>query len=208
MSAFEPLPVRVRKLVCADGTTRVRLVVRCPMDERWTSFEACKRCKECAHASAPSGPPSSATDGVVVCTRNRPRLVGAPLETAWQTSIADAVDATLVCTEPGATTARVAQVLEADDVDVAVVVDAGENPIGILSRRDAEYTEQGACARDVMTPFVITLMENVSIADALTLVVSREIHNLPVLSSGRVMGVLSRRGIVAWFVRASRRRRR
>lgn len=208
MSAFEPLPVRSRKLVCADGTTRVRLFVRCPVDDGWTSFEACKRCKECALASAPSPLASGAMDGVVVCTRNRPRLVGAPLETAWQTSIAEAVDATLVCTEAGATSARVAEILKADDVEVAVVVDAGENPIGIVSRRDAEYTEQGACARDVMTPFVITLMENVSIADALTLVVSREIHHLPVLSGGRVMGVLSRRGIVAWFVRASRRRRR
>jgi hypothetical protein len=201
MSLLEPLPTRARTLVRADGTTRVRRFVRCPTDRTWASVEECKRCSASA---PPSALASSEPDAAVVCTRSHPSPRDLPIQTACHTSVADAVDATLVCVEAGARAGAIGDALRASDTDVAVVVDAGENPIGVLSRKDLERADADTRASDMMTPFVVSLMENVSMTDALTLVVSREIHHLPILASGRVTGMLSRRGIAAWLVRASR----
>jgi CBS domain-containing protein len=80
----------------------------------------------------------------------------------------------------------------------AVLVLEGGQPVGIVSERDIVRclaTKGGDVmelqARDVMTAPVITIRPDESLCDAMELMTDRRIRHLPVMESGRLVGIVS-----------------
>jgi CBS domain-containing protein len=55
-------------------------------------------------------------------------------------------------------------------------------------------------AREVMTTAVITVTESTDVDDVRRLLVDRRIHRVPVLSAGKLVGIVSRADIVALLI--------
>ena len=80
----------------------------------------------------------------------------------------------------------------------ALVVLEGDAVVGIISERDyaRKVTLKGrsdreTAVRDIMTPDVICTHLDQSIEECMTIVTERRIRHLPVLDSGRLIGIIS-----------------
>lgn len=80
----------------------------------------------------------------------------------------------------------------------ALLVMAGDEVVGVVSERDivrALAAHGGAAldlsARDVMTSPVVSIAPGDSVARAMALMTDRRIRHLPVLDSGRLVGLVS-----------------
>lgn len=80
----------------------------------------------------------------------------------------------------------------------AVLVIDGESVVGVVSERDVVRGLAGhqgnvliLSARDIMTAPVITISPGDSIADAMELMTDRRIRHLPVVDSGKLVGLVS-----------------
>lgn len=80
----------------------------------------------------------------------------------------------------------------------AVLVIEGESVVGVVSERDIVrcLANHGAeslnlAARDVMTAPVITISPAESVPQAMSMMTDRRIRHLPVLDSGRLVGLVS-----------------
>ena len=67
--------------------------------------------------------------------------------------------------------------------------------VGMVSEYDL-LAKSGATARDVMTTAVVSVTEDTSIDDVRNLLVGQRIRRVPVLSGGRLMGIISRADVV------------
>ena len=81
------------------------------------------------------------------------------------------------------------------------VLDDKSRPIGVISEYDllALLYEPDRAAEDastVMTHDVVTIDEDASLVDATDLFLSSRMRRLPVVSKGRMVGILSRRELV------------
>src|SRR5205823_2041701 len=97
--------------------------------------------------------------------------------------------------------------LDAQGGPIAVVVDGSQHAIGVCSRHD--LAQRGATRRveTCMTPFLITMLDGASVADAIDLVAERGVSHVPVLAEGRVVGVVTPRALIRWlaqYLRAAR----
>ena len=104
----------------------------------------------------------------------------------------------VICIEPTATLAAAAQLLCKHRIGAVVIRGAGGRLAGILSERDIvrAITEHGAEAlalpvAQVMTRDVITAGEDESIADIMERMTSRKFRHLPVVSGGKLIGLVS-----------------
>ena len=104
----------------------------------------------------------------------------------------------VICIEPTATLTAAAQLLCKHRIGAVVICGAGGRLAGILSERDIvrAITEQGAEALalpvgQVMTREVITAGEDDSIADIMELMTSKKFRHLPVVSGGKLIGLVS-----------------
>ena len=95
----------------------------------------------------------------------------------------------------------------------AVLVLDGENLIGIFSERD--YARKGIIqgrkakstpVTDVMTPNVITVSPEMTIDDCMHLFSERNFRHLPVVSNGKVLGMLSIGDVVKAIIREQENR--
>jgi CBS domain-containing protein len=183
------LPVHGRIHVRRDQTVASSGFVRCSDDLRWVPREACQRC-------AKSG---GGEDGVPTC--ERPDEAYAPPERA---SITEVMDANVLCADAEATVEVVQAALAAHGAPVAVVLDAGGHAIGVCSRFDLALGGPAAAIQTCMTPFVITMLDSTTVADALELVIERDLHHIPILSEGRVVGLVTPRAVIRWLAHSLR----
>ena len=104
----------------------------------------------------------------------------------------------VICIEPTATLAAAAQLLCKHRIGALVIRGAAGRLAGILSERDIvrAISEQGAAALalpvgQVMTRDVITATEDESVAEIMERMTSRKFRHLPVVSAGKLIGLVS-----------------
>ena len=80
----------------------------------------------------------------------------------------------------------------------ALVVLEGEAVVGIISERDYARkvvlkgrSSRQTAVRDIMTPDVISVRLDQSIEECMSIVTERRIRHLPVMDSGRLVGIIS-----------------
>lgn len=104
----------------------------------------------------------------------------------------------VISIEPTATLAAATQLLSRHRIGAVVISGAGGRLAGILSERDIvrALSEHGAAALDypvgqVMTRNVMTCSEDDSIADIMERMTTGKFRHLPVLTNGRLVGLVS-----------------
>ena len=104
----------------------------------------------------------------------------------------------VICIEPTATLAAAAQLLSKRRIGAVVIAGAGGRLAGILSERDImrSLAEHGAAALDltvgqVMTREVETCSEDDTVAEIMERMTSRKFRHLPVVSGGKLIGLVS-----------------
>jgi CBS domain-containing protein len=110
---------------------------------------------------------------------------------------AGAIMSSPVITLPGhATRAEIAELLTRHRISAAPVVDETGNVLGLVSEHDL-LAKPGGTASELMTTAVISISTDCPVNDIRHLLVERRIRRVPVLQDGRLVGVGSRRDVVA-----------
>lgn len=184
-------PIHRRIELAADGTRRERIFVRCPRGADWEPIERCRQCDSCAHLSTPD----RVDDWLLFCEVRRSTTARAHDDAAERTPVTLAMDASVLCVGPDVPTATVATSMRDGDFEIAVVTDPDGRPIGIIAPVDLA-PPRGSTAGSTMTPFATSLLEDAPIARALAFATEGELQHIPILSSGRVMGLVSPRSLL------------
>ncbi len=95
-----------------------------------------------------------------------------------------------------ATPGQIADTLTRHRISAAPVIDDAGTVLGLVSEYDL-LAKAGAVARELMTTAVISVSVDTAIVDVRHLLVDRRIRRVPVLSQGRLVGIVSRRDVVA-----------
>lgn len=95
---------------------------------------------------------------------------------------------------------RVAAMLHEHRISAVPVVDTGGAVVGLVSEYDLLARSDGSTAREVMTTAVLTVTEDTDIDHVRHLLVDRRIHRVPVVSAGKLVGIVSRADIVALMI--------
>jgi CBS domain-containing protein len=156
--------------------------------------EACRRCSKCL----------GAVGGEVVCSPS-PRF--APSRAPERAPISEVMDKEVVCVDADATAQTVEETMAQRDAPLAVVLDAGGRPIGVCSRADLAQRSPLRRVQTCMTPFVITMLDGTTVADAIDLILDRDLRHVPVLAEGRVVGLVTPRAVIRWLAQNVRARR-
>jgi CBS domain-containing protein len=187
------LPIHTRLHVTSRGEARASRFVRCPGEGGWVSVAACRRCTDAERLGEADG----AEESSVGCA-----LSHMPSLEPRQASIMEAMSPRVLTVDAGVRASDVESALAESGESIAVVVDEAAHPIGVCSRRDVERAATVDPASRVdrcMTPFVITLLAEASVADAIDLITDRSLAHVPVLSSGRVVGTVSAESALRWL---------
>ena len=91
---------------------------------------------------------------------------------------------------------QIATVLRENRISAVPVLGASGGVVGLVSEHDL-LARTGKVARDVMTSSVISVTEDTNVDDVRHLLVERRIRRVPVLSAGRLAGIVSRGDVVA-----------
>lgn len=144
-----------------------------------------------------------------------------PIQEAKRTPIREVMSHDVVTVRGDATLEQLADLLLVRGLSRVPVVDEAGRPIGVIGKTDlvaehhvrgdtAEVDQRGgrspgehvhevdALVRDVMTPLTVSLPPTASVAEASQIMVTRNLHALPIVSDGRVVGMLSSTDVVAW----------
>lgn len=108
----------------------------------------------------------------------------------------DVMTAPAITVPPAASLREVADVLTEHGFSGVPVVDDEGVVVGLVSEYDL-LGRSGTTAADVMTTAVITVSADTLIEDVRHLLVDRRIRRVPVLSGGRLVGIVSRGDVVA-----------
>ncbi len=93
---------------------------------------------------------------------------------------------------------EIAHRLSSSHITGAPVVNGDGYVVGIVSEVDV-FSKQGAMARDIMSPQVISITENTGTDEAARLLAGERIRRLPVLKNGRLVGLISRSDVLEFF---------
>lgn len=110
------------------------------------------------------------------------------------------MSAPAITVTPDTSAAEVARLLTERGISGVVVVDKRGSVVGLVSEYDL-LAKDGASVADVMTTAMICISADLPIEDVRDLLVERRIRRLPVLDQGRLIGVVSRRDVMAALVR-------
>lgn len=99
-----------------------------------------------------------------------------------------------------ATVEEVTQTLASKRITGAPVVAADGAVVGIVSETDV-FTKKGKTARDIMSPHVISVTEEMGIDEAARLLVGERIRRVPVIKRGKMVGLLSRSDVLDFFAK-------
>ena len=111
--------------------------------------------------------------------------------------LADVMQTDVVSLDPGATLADAAKEMRRRKASAAVVVGDDGQPLGILSERDfVQAVVDGddpsvALVRRRMSITAVSVRSDADVADAHELMARHNIHHLPVVDGGRLVGLLS-----------------
>jgi CBS domain-containing protein len=116
--------------------------------------------------------------------------------------LADVMATSVMSVSPDTTVADAARRMIERDTGVSVVLEGGEL-VGVISERDmlrivAEACEGGTPVRERMTRHVLTGTPTTTLPEALAIMVQGRFRHLPVVVSGRVVGIVSMRDLMAW----------
>jgi len=98
------------------------------------------------------------------------------------------------------TVEEVAQTLASKRITGAPVIAADGAVVGIVSETDV-FTKKGKTVRDIMSPHVISVTEEMGIDDAARLLVGERIRRVPVIKRGKMVGLLSRSDVLDFFAK-------
>lgn len=110
------------------------------------------------------------------------------------------MSAPAITVTPDTSAAEVARLLTERSISGVVVVDKRGSVVGLVSEYDL-LAKDGASVADVMTTAMICISADLPIEAVRQLLVERRIRRLPVLDLGRLVGVISRRDVMAALVR-------
>ena len=96
---------------------------------------------------------------------------------------------------------EIAKTLTEKKITGAPVLGKHGEVIGIVSELDV-FSRKGESARDIMSPNVISITEDTTITEAAALFAGERIRRLPVLSKGKMVGLLSRSDVLDFFTRS------
>lgn len=110
----------------------------------------------------------------------------------------DIMTRTVYTIRPAATAQEVAQLLAEKRISGVPVVDEHNNIIGIVTEADiiSKVIREGLTVADLMSREVITVDEEMSASDIAGLLTERRIKRVPVVSEGKLTGIVSRGDIV------------
>lgn len=99
---------------------------------------------------------------------------------------------------PEASAQEVARLLAEKRISGVPVVDEGNNIIGMVTEADiiSKVTSEGLTVDDIMSREVIAVDEEVSVNEIAELLTERRIKRVPVVSEGKLVGIVSRADIV------------
>jgi CBS domain-containing protein len=95
-----------------------------------------------------------------------------------------------------ATARHVADVLTEHGISAVPVVDEAGVLLGLVSEFDL-LARHGGSARDLMTTALISVSVDSPVDDVRHLLIDRRIRRVPVLRAGRLVGIVSRRDVIA-----------
>jgi CBS domain-containing protein len=95
-----------------------------------------------------------------------------------------------------ATPAQIADTLTHHRISAAPVVDDAGAVLGLVSEYDL-LAKTGAAASDLMSTALISVSPDCPVDDVRLLLVDRRIRRVPVLSEGRLVGIVSRGDVIA-----------
>jgi CBS domain-containing protein len=107
--------------------------------------------------------------------------------------------APVVTVGPETSVGQIAEILTTKRFSGVPVVDGGGAVLGLVSERDL-LARSGRTARDVMTTSVISVTTDTDIEQVRHMLVDAPIRRLPVLSAGRLVGIISRHDLVGRMV--------
>jgi predicted transcriptional regulator len=100
---------------------------------------------------------------------------------------------------PDTSVTRVAEILTSQRFSAVPVVDDAGAVLGLVSERDL-LARQGRTARDVMTTSVISVTTDTDLEQVRRMLVDAPIRRVPVMSAGRLVGIISRHDLVGRMV--------
>jgi CBS domain-containing protein len=116
----------------------------------------------------------------------------------FMSRVTDLVTRASVTCPPGASAVEVARLLGRERVGSVIVVDADVRPIGIVTDRDLRAKIVGeardpaaARAADIMSAPLLSIAPGAFAFEALLEMTRRDVHHLPIVDGGRLVGVLS-----------------
>jgi CBS domain-containing protein len=95
---------------------------------------------------------------------------------------------------------EIANTLSSKHITGAPVVTSDGLVVGIVSEVDV-FSKKGAVARDIMSPHVISVSEEMGIDEAARLLVGERIRRVPVINRGKMVGLLSRSDVLDFFAK-------
>ena len=99
---------------------------------------------------------------------------------------------------PQASAQEAAQLLDERRISGAPVIDVDGKIIGIITEADiiSKVNREGLCVADIMSKNVIAISEETPVSDIAALLTERKIKRVPVVSDGKLVGIVSRADIV------------
>lgn len=210
------LRVRHRRIVHGADDCAETHTVGCPQQGRSQTLEHCTGCPRFQALSVEDA------GTVLQCWVELGRVSPAPgavltlQESFEQTPVAEVALATCTCLDPELEAAEAAQILEADRLSSAPVVDDGGVLLGMVETRALQSVclaesyrhdlEPGSAAEveDAMSASadVIALGERASIADAARLMACSGLDRLPIVTgTAQVVGTVTAMDLVNWLAR-------
>ncbi len=125
-----------------------------------------------------------------------PFTEGRTMETRIATTADGIMSRPVVTVPPRLDVAAVAALLHEHRISGVPVVDPDGHVLGLVSEYDL-LAKTGTTAEEIMTTAVISVSADTAIADVRHLLVSQRIGRLPVLTGGRLAGIISRGDLVA-----------
>jgi len=196
-----PLPVRVRSTFEPDGAGSTRSTVHCPYRERSLSVKACALCEHFGGVDDRDGEP------LLLCHRPSievPTKLARSAEVCAATTPVSRIMKSVTCVGSSVDVDDAAKILLELGATAVPVVDAEGRLEGIVSKTDLVrhgHVNAGSSATvaEVMTRHPLAIPETASIADAVTIMLAHNIHQLPVIgSSGEVLAMVTPRCVLEW----------
>jgi CBS domain-containing protein len=112
------------------------------------------------------------------------------------TTAGEIMSAPVITVDVHASRAHIADTLTAHRISAAPVVNGSGAVVGLVSEYDL-LAKPGADAAALMTTAVISVSADCPVSDIGHLLVERHIRRVPVLQDGELIGVVSRRDVIA-----------